>query len=257
MANQQELARAFHALHVKSSPVILFNIWDPGSAQAVASQGAKAIATGSHGVANAFGYEDGEKIPLDLALENAARVVKSTDLPVTMDIETGYGVTADEVEQNALKVIQTGIVGMNLEDQNFTTNELRATDEQVDRIAAIRRAAVTSGVDIFINARTDLFKNTDVSTHNDDLVDQALERAQAYADAGASGFFVPLLQDINLISRLCKESPLPVNIIMLPGMVSSAELATAGVSRISYGPFPYLDMIEWLKKQASAALVSV
>ena len=164
MAGQQELAQTFHDLHIKGSPVILFNIWDPGSAQAVASQGARAIATGSHGVANAFGYEDGELIPLEVALPNAGRVVNSTNLPVTMDIETGYGATADDVEQTVLQVIKTGVVGINIEDQLLGQADLRSTDEQSERIAAVRRAAITVGVDLFINARTDLFKNADPST---------------------------------------------------------------------------------------------
>ena len=97
MASQIEHARAFRALHIKGDPVVLFNIWDPGSAKIVAGAGAKAIATGSWPVAAAFGYADGEKIPLDLVLDNIRRIVASVDLPVTMDIEGGYGVEPEIV----------------------------------------------------------------------------------------------------------------------------------------------------------------
>ncbi len=251
---QQDKAKLFTELHVAGKPVILYNIWDAGSAQAVASVGAKAVASGSHGVANAFGFEDGESIPLELALDNASRIVDSVEQPVTMDIETGYGDTPDDVYKTATQVIATGVVGVNIEDQIIGTDRLKDISDQAERIAAVRRAATDSGVDIFINARTDLFKNADPATHDSTLVDQALERAQAFANAGANGFFVPGLRDITLIKDLVQKSPLPVNIIVLPGMESNETLADAGVARISYGPGPYLQMIEWLKDQAKPIL---
>jgi 2-methylisocitrate lyase-like PEP mutase family enzyme len=250
---QQQKAQAFAALHVKGQPVILYNIWDAGSAQAVASVGAKAIASGSHGVANANGYEDGEEFPLEVAIENAKRIVASTSLPVTMDIETGYGATTEEVRASVAQVITTGVVGVNIEDQIFGQKELRPADEQVDRLKATRAAADEAGLPLWINARTDIFKNTDPAQHADVLA-EALARAQAYAAAGANSFFVPGLADINLIKQLVEQSPLPVNIIRLAGVPETSELAAVGVARISYGPVPYLEMIEWLKEKAAAAI---
>jgi 2-methylisocitrate lyase-like PEP mutase family enzyme len=253
MSDQIQRAQSFHRLHKKGEPVVLYNAWDAGSAAAVAESGAKAIASGSHGVANANGYEDGEKIPLELALANARRIVATTELPVTMDIETGYGATPDEVYTTTQQVIDAGIVGVNIEDQDFVTSDLRPFDEQSERIKAIRRAADEASVPLFINARSDIFKNADPSTHDEALLEKALQRASAFKDAGADGFFVPGITDMHLIKKLCEQSPLPVNIIWLSGMPSGQRLADAGVSRISYGPGPYLEMIEWLKDKAAKA----
>lgn len=254
MSTQQEHATIFTNLHVKGTPVILYNVWDAGSASAVSSQGAAAIALGSHGVANAHGYEDGEHIPLELVFENAKRTVDAVDVPVTLDFETGYGTSPAEVKASIAKVIETGIIGVNIEDQIAGDDRLYTLEEQSARLQAVRAAADEADVDLFINARTDLFKNTPVEQHNDALLDEALEKAQAFKEAGADGFFVPLLQDLSLIKRLCDESPLPVNIIWLDGMAYPSEIAAAGASRISYGPGPYLKMIEWLKVQAKAEL---
>jgi 2-methylisocitrate lyase-like PEP mutase family enzyme len=252
MSIQQDKAQTFVALHVKSSPVILFNIWDAGSAVVVAEQGAKAIALGSHAVAEAYGYEDGENIPLDLVLENARRVVDAVNLPVTLDFEAGYGATADAVKASITRVLETGIIGVNIEDKMPHEDGLYAIDVQVARLQAVRAAATEAGIALAINARTDLFKEADPSEHSDSLLDQALERAQAFKDAGATSFFVPLITDVRLIKRLCDESPLPVNIIWLDGigMPSPHEIAELGASRISYGPGPWLEMKEWLAEKA-------
>ncbi len=254
MADQNQLAQTFADLHIKGDPIVLYNIWDAGSAQAVASVGAQAIASGSHGVANAFGYDDGEALPFAMALENARRIVAITDLPVTMDIESGYGETADDVRQVVAQVIQTGVIGINIEDQLLGTEGLRPLTEQAERIRAVRQAADETSMPLFINARTDLFKNAAPTDHDEALLETALERARAFADAGANGFFLPMLTNIDLIRKLCEQSPLPVNIILTDDTITSQELADAGVSRISYGPIPYLQMIEWLKDNARKAI---
>lgn len=255
MIDQAGKANIFRDLHVKGEPVILYNVWDAGSAQAVRDMGAKAIASGSHGVANAMGYEDGEQIPFDLALENSRRIVGvAGDLPVSMDLETGYGSVPAEVAATATKAIATGIVGINIEDQDLESDELRPVAEQVERIKAIRAAAAEAGVSLFINARSDLFKNAPTEDHTDELLAKAIERAVAYADAGADSFFLPLITDIDQIRRLCESSPVGVNILKIPGTPSQRDLASAGVARISYGPVPYLQMVEWLKGNAKSAL---
>ncbi|RYF29247.1 MAG: isocitrate lyase/phosphoenolpyruvate mutase family protein [Chloroflexi bacterium] len=255
MSTQQEKASIFAALHQKHSPVILFNTWDPGSTQVVAGKGAKAIALGSHGVAEAFGYEDGENIPLELVLENAHRTVAVTDLPVTLDFETGYGETPSDVAASITKALETGVVGVNIEDKISGGDSLYSIEDQVERLRAARQAANEFGVDLVINARSDLFKDTDPDLHDDALLDQALERARAYAEAGATSFFLPLMKDAALIKRLCDESPLPVNIIFIDGMgiPTPEQLASFGASRISYGPGPWLQMKEWLGDKATAA----
>lgn len=257
MEKQSTKATRFAELHVKNHPVVLFNIWDAGTARVVSESGAKAVALGSHAVAESFGYEDGENIPLELVLENARRVVNATDLPVTLDFEAGYGETPDEVKASVLRALQTGIVGINLEDKIPGGAGLFSVEDQVERIKAARAAAKEYGVMLFINARTDLFKEAAPETHDNELVDQAIERARAFASAGADGFFAPLIIKGEHMARICEESPLPVNIIWLPGMSmpDPKEIATLGASRISYGPGPWLEMKEWLKAKAENALL--
>lgn len=246
--------KIFSALHVKSDPVILYNIWDPGSARAVAGAGAKALATGSAPVAMAHGFADGQKIPLEMMLDNLARIVGAVDLPVTSDIEGGYGVTPAEVADTAARTIRAGAVGFNFEDQVVGGEGLYDVEAQSARISAAREAvdAVTS--DVFINARTDIFLKAKPDTHTEAMLDDALARAHAYAAAGASGFFAPGLADETMIARLCADCPLPVNIIALPHVPAPARLAELGAARISYGPVPFKKMTAWLEEQARAAI---
>jgi 2-methylisocitrate lyase-like PEP mutase family enzyme len=254
MASQIEQARAFQALHIKGDPVVLFNIWDPGSAKIVAGAGAKAIATGSWPVAAAFGYADGEKIPLDLALDNIRRIVAAVDLPVTMDLEGGYGVEPETVAKTVARAIEAGAVGFNFEDQIVGGSGLHNIDVQVRRIAAAVEAVKASGVPAHINARTDIFLKAKSDQHDVKLVDQAIERAQAYEKAGATGFFAPGLLDEDLIGRLVESVALPVNIIAIPGAPPRQRLAELGVARISYGPVPWRKMAAWLENEARAAI---
>src|SRR5688572_25947378 len=142
----------FAALHVAGDPLVLFNIWDPGSARLAAEAGAKALATGSASVAAASGFGDGEKLPLDTALANAERIVASVDLPVSIDFEGGYAVEPELVAANVRRLKETEAVGCNLEDQVVGGEGLYPTDRQCERLRAARAAA---GADFFINARTD------------------------------------------------------------------------------------------------------
>lgn len=249
---QQEKAKAFHYLHKKGDPVILFNIWDAGSALAVEYAGAKAIATGSHSVAEANGFDDGENLPLDFALDNITRIVKAVNVPVTLDFEGGYSTDLDTLKANVRRVIATGAVGINFEDQIVGGEGLYSVEQQSERIRAIREVADEAGVPLFINARTDVFLKTYPAEHTREQLEEALTRASAYADAGASGLFAPCLRDPELIRELCDRSPLPVNIMVMPDTPSNNEMASLGVARISYGPGPYRQMVEWLKSAASA-----
>src|SRR3981081_1506528 len=146
-------AETFRSLHVACRPVVLFNIWDAGTAKAVASAGARALATGSWSVASANGYADGERIPLDLAIDNLARIAQAVGLRVTVDIESGYGKTAGAVGQTIERTINAGAIGCNLEDSFPENGALREIAEQVERIRHARKAADRSNVSYFINAR--------------------------------------------------------------------------------------------------------
>lgn len=239
----------FAALHVAGDPVVLYNVWDVGSALAVVAAGAEALATGSHPVADANGWPDGQRIPLDFALANAKRIVESVELPVTIDFEGAYSDDPDEGAANAARLKETGAVGCNFEDQVIGGEGLHPLDLQVKRIAAIRRAL---GDDFYINARTDLFLKT--KTYDDSLIDEVVERGKAFADAGASGFFVPRLSDPRQIVRVVKEVPLPLNVIAFPGAPPKSEWANAGVARISHGPFPHRELMAKLTEMARGAI---
>jgi len=251
MSDSNSRAREFAALHVPGDPLVLYNVWDAGSAQAVARAGAKAIATGSASVAEANGFTDGEEVPMDFALANAGRIVKSVDLPVTIDFESGYASDPESLERNAALLASTGAVGCNFEDQMVGTDRLYSIEEQARRIAALRRAV---GADFFINARTDIFLKAPMETHDLAMVEHAIESAKAYADAGANGFFVPLLADLKLLEFVCAKSPLPVNFMTFPGCPSNRDVAGTGVARISHGPFPYRDLMKLLEASAETAL---
>lgn len=254
MVTQIERANLLKNLHVKGNPLILFNIWDAGSARAIQEIGAKVIATGSWSVAAAHGYDDGEKLSFDLVLANIQRIIASVDIPVTIDLEGGYGQSPTEVKENAIRIIETGAVGINFEDQIVGGKELYSTETQCERIKAIREAAKHVSIPVFINARTDIFFKTDATNHNNELLEKAIVRAFAYAESGANGFFVPGLKEAKVIEKLCERSPIPVNVMIMPDTPSPKQLAELGVARISYGPGPYCQMMNFLKEAGSKAL---
>jgi len=244
--------QTFASLHRPGNPVILYNIWDPGSAQAVARAGSKAIATGSHPVGDSSGFGDGQQVPIDFAIDNARRVVAAVEVPVTVDFESAYAVDPQQAGANVARLKATGAVGCNFEDQVIGGQSLHPLDLQCRRIRAIRDSV---GPDFFINARTDLFLKT--QTYDAALVDEAIERGKAFADSGASGFFVPRLSDPKQAERVVREVPLPLNLIAFPGAPPNRDWANAGVARISYGPFPHRALMKQLEEWAREAVASV
>ncbi|MBM6594354.1 isocitrate lyase/PEP mutase family protein [Microvirga pudoricolor] len=252
MTNQLQRAEAFRALHVPGHPVVLFNAWDAGSAKIVAASGAKALATGSWSVAVANGFADGEAMPFELCLANLRRIVEASDLPVTVDLESGYGADPRAVGETVSRALQAGAIGCNLEDSFPEDGSLRAPDDQAARLKEARRAADALRIPAFLNARTDVFLQAPSDEHDDRLVDLALERGRAYADAGGDGFFVPGLADERLIGRVVEGSRLPVNIMAGQATPPAARLGELGVARISHGPGPYRLAMQALEKAARA-----
>lgn len=253
MTDQNRKSEQFRAMHIPGKPLVLFNIWDAGSAKTVATAGAKAIATGSWSVANANNFADGEHVPLALAIENLRRIVGATDLPVTIDLESGYGDTPGAVGETIGLAIDAGAVGCNLEDSFPANGRLRETIDQCERIRRARQKAHATKIRFFINARTDVFFQGRPEQHNDAMVVEAIERARAYDEAGADGLFVPGLADIALIAQLAKASPLPLNIMVGDATPALPVLAEHGVARVSYGPGPYLMAMKALEEAARAA----
>ena len=242
--NQLKKAKQFAALHVKGTPVVLYNAWDAGSAKVVLNAGAKAIATSSWAVAAAQGYEDGEELPLPLAEQIVGQIAASVDIPVTVDFEGGYSDDDRKLASNISKLLDLGVIGINFEDRVVKGKGLYAIDRQAKRIAAIRHAAEQKGIPFFINARTDVFLGNGAD------VNEALEREKAYAAAGASGFFIPGLTDAGQIRRIAEEASLPVNVMVMEGVPSNDRLAKLGVARVSYGAIPYIEAMEALQKKA-------
>lgn len=249
IADAAAKAATFHALHVRGRPFVLLNAWDAGSAAAVAAGGAPAIATGSWSVAAAHGYGDGEKLPLDLVIANAQRIANAVNVPVSIDLESGYGADPAAVAATIARVIEAGAIGCNLEDSEPADGSLRDVAAQVARIRAARAAADAALPRFFINLRTDVFFRKGVP-HDVAAVDLALERARAYADAGADGLFAPGLADAALIERLANASPLPLNIMVMSNTPPVDVLARCGVARVSHGPGPYAQAMHALQAQA-------
>jgi 2-methylisocitrate lyase-like PEP mutase family enzyme len=245
--SQKDKANRFADLHVKGSPLVLYNVWDAGSAATLEKAGTPAIATSSWSVAEAQGYRDGEDIPVEFLNQIVARIVAAVDLPVTADFEGGYTEDDDRLAENIARLLDVGVVGINFEDRVVKGSGLYPIDRQASRIAVLRRTAEQQGVPLFINARTDLF----LGQGNDpkSVIGEALDRAAAYAAAGASGFFIPGLQEKELIARISGSSPLPVNVMTFDGVPPNAELADIGVARISYGNIPYVNVLHALEQE--------
>jgi len=245
----QELRQRFAALHQSGNPVLLYNIWDVGSAKAVAEAGAPALATGSYAISEANGYRDGEEIPLNLYLDCTRRIVEGVDVPVTADFESGFAVDPARLADHAQYLAETGVVGCNFEDGEVGGAGLHPIADQAKRIAAVVGSA------LWVNARTDLFFRRFLAggDRNDrSLLPETLERAAAYADAGAHSVFVPGPSDRDLIAEICDRSALPVNILMLPGTPDWPVLAEAGVARVSWGAGPWRKAMERLTGEAKA-----
>ena len=241
--------QTFAALHVPGDPVVLFNVWDVGSALAVVAAGAKALATGSHPVGDAQGFGDAHQVPIDYALDNARRIVAAVDLPLSVDFEGAYSTDPEQGAANVARLKATGAVGCNFEDQVVGGEGINPLELQIRRIAAIRRAV---GDDFFVNARTDLLIKA--KAIDDAVIGEVIARGKAFADAGASGFFVPRISDPRHIERVVREVPPPLNAIAFPGAPPKAEWAAAGVARISHGPFPHKALMAQLTEAARAAI---
>lgn len=227
----ESMALRFHQLHaVPHAPLVLVNAWDAASARMVETAGATAVATSSSAVSWSLGYQDGNHLPRHLAMEALARIAKATRLPVTADIETGYGRTNEELQATVRAVLDAGAVGINIEDS--AEQPLSDIAEHSKRIALIRRTADDAGVRLFINARTDTYWS---GKFPDNAYEETLRRAEAYQKAGADGIFVPGLADLHVLHELSRGISLPLNALAGVGSPSPGELHDAGVRRISIG----------------------
>lgn len=234
MTTQRDRARRFLEMH-RSGTLVLPNAWDAASAVVIAEAGAVAIATTSSGVSWSYGVPDGEALGRDDAIAAVARVARAVSVPVTADVEAGYGASAADVAATVEAALDAGAVGANLEDRSHGGAEpLRPVDEQCARLAAAREAASRRGIPFVLNARTDVFL---VAVGDPgEREERVLERAGRYRDAGADCLFVPGVVDLEVIARLVARSPLPLNVLLAPAAGPTLrQLAEAGVRRISVG----------------------
>jgi 2-methylisocitrate lyase-like PEP mutase family enzyme len=234
---QRARAQSFREMHYGSSPLVLPNAWDVAGARIFARAGFAAIGTTSAGIAAALGYPDGERVPRDEMLAMVARIADAVALPVTADVEGGYGDTLDAVSRTARAVVDAGAVGLNLEDGTGDPyHPLQDIAAQTARISAMREAAAAAGVPLVINARTDIYWLK--------IGDQAgrfaatIARLRAYQVAGADCLFVPGVMDAETIARLAQAIDAPLNVLAGAGTPTIAELARLGVKRVSVGSAP-------------------
>jgi 2-methylisocitrate lyase-like PEP mutase family enzyme len=226
------LAERLRELHRPGDPVVLPNAWDPPSARRLAATGAAALATTSVGVAETLGYEDGEKTPPAAMLAAVGRIAAVVDVPVTADLEAGYGLAAGELVEGLL---EAGAVGLNQEDTDHSTGQLSDPDTQAEWLAAIKEAGRTAGVDVVLNARVDSFLRAAPDADADSVVDDAAARGRRYAEAGADCVYPIAARGRAAIRRLVEEIGAPVNIATGPGGLGRSELAELGVARVSFG----------------------
>ena len=222
-------ARTLLDLHTSPEILTLTNVWDVVSATVVAgTPGVRALATASHSIAATFGYEDGEHIPLDLHLDMVGRIVAAVDVPVTMDLEAGYG----DAGETARRAIEVGVVGGNLEDQ------MKPLDDAVAAVEAVLRAGRDAGIDFVLNARTDALLQAGPDADRPAVLAEAVTRGRAYLEAGAPVVFVPGVVAREEIAALVEAlGPRKLTVISVPGRsLPARELQELGVARVSTGP---------------------
>jgi 2-methylisocitrate lyase-like PEP mutase family enzyme len=245
-------ATAFYRMHSAPEALVLVNAWDAGSARVLEHAGVRAIATTSAGMAWSLGYADGEHLPATELIAATARICRAVDVPVTVDIERGFGRTTDDVVALVRALIGLGVVGVNIEDGSLpTTQGLAAPDSLCERIQAVREMTTRTNARLFINARTDTY-----CVANSDRVaryQETVRRAQLYASAGADGIFVPGM-NIEDVFPFARAMTLPLNVYAGGGWAPPVHaLRRAGVRRISLGCGPLQSVFGTLRKIAGEA----
>lgn len=249
--DQRAKAEALRALHVPGDPLVLLNAWDAASAVVIARAGARAIATSSAAAANALGYADGQHLTREQMLASVAAVAGAVDLPVTADMEAGYGDEPEAAAATARGVIEVGAVGLNMEDLGDGGNDLLPMERFCAKVAAVHAVGEESGIPLVLNARTDVFLGQigDPATR----IEHAVERGRAYLDAGADCIFVPGVVDLEVITALVQGIDGPVSVLAVPGSPAISDLRALGVARISTGSGPYRAALALARRMAEEA----
>ena len=222
----------FNQLHCQNKPLVIGNAWNAYSAQLLEKNGFKAIATSSGAVAATLGFDDGEKISFDDLFFVVKKMISAIKVPLSVDFETGYGTTANEIAANLERLHSIGVVGINIEDslRGNEKREMVAAEIFSKRLSDIKENLLRKNIKIFINARTDAFLLNLPSA-----LEISLERIKAYEKAGADGIFVPFTKEEESIKKITAATPLPINVVSMPGLPSFEKLSACGVRRISLG----------------------
>ena len=242
------LATTLADLHVPGDPIVLPTVWDAWSAKVAVNAGFRGLTVGSHPLAESLGYEDGETMPLGVALGRVAEITRAVDVPVSVDLESGYGKKPKKLVE---RLLEAGAVGLNIEDTvHGEDGRMRSGEEHAEYVAGLRAAADAAGVPVVINARTDTFKNKlgpDVSR-----VDTAIERMLLCAEAGATSLYPVGFHDEATLRTICSSLPLPVNAIADPANGDLEMIRRAGAGRVSFGPLWQMGLTtvsnEWLAR---------
>lgn len=227
----------FLELHQSPKPLLLGNVWDAHSAKLAEKAGFKALGTSSHAIAFAMGYADGEEISFEELFFVVERIKKSANLPISVDFEAGYADEPEKVAQNVEKLVKIGISGINLEDGKVVQGERQLMDpkELIEKIKAIK-----SQTEIFVNARTDTY-----TTQHPEALEESIRRANLYAEAGADGVFVPLIESESDLKTFLSEVKIPLNVFTTPQLPNYEKLAEIGVKRISHGAKQYERLMKY------------
>jgi len=251
MDSQSDKALQFRQLHRGPRALVLANVWDVASARIIEESGVPAVATTSAGIAYSLGYPDGQKISREEMIARIARIARAVKVPVSADIEAGYGSTPEDAARTTQELVQAGAVGMNLEDTGGggPGRSLLEISVAVEKIKAARLAAAQLRVPMVVNARTDVYlmPGGDATSQ----YDEALRRLTAYCDAGADCVFAPGLKDRETIGRLVKDVQCPLNILAVAGSPTIPELEQLGVARISLGSGPMRATLGLLQRIAA------
>jgi len=224
----------FTELHHQKAPLLIANVWDAGSAQAAQQAGYQALGTSSAAIAASLGYEDGEAMPFDELLYIVSRIKSASHLPLSVDIEAGYGQTAEQITTHIRRLAQAGVVGINLEDSHVVNGHRQLDDARAfaNALSGIRARLTAGHYQLFINVRTDTYLLNHLQA-----LQETLLRGRLYQQAGADGFFVPCLTSLQDMAVISGEISLPLNVMCMPALAGFDCLAKAGVKRISMGNF--------------------
>jgi 2-methylisocitrate lyase-like PEP mutase family enzyme len=250
-SEQQRKAQALRELHSAGKLLVLPNVWDPVGARVLVATGYRAVATASAAISASLGFQDGERIYRSTMLAVVSRIAHAVDVPVTADMESGYGATIGELEETTRALIESGAVGLNIEDSLPEGGALRPIREQAERIGTVRAAAAARGIPLVINARIDTLLEGEAS-ERERQIEETIERAAAYAEAGADCVYPIGPGDEATLNVLRARIASPINVLATPAAAPLETMAAIGINRVSFGPFIFRSCLRKFSDIASA-----